>query len=296
MRTAAQAQSQPHRARRIACGVLPRLGDLRPRRHPCAPRRTRDTAASLRDPHRTADLRAHLSWGAPSSLAERPNPCLPSVAGQAIIGHTKFTPPGHLLPPWTGFAVFCGYAAATLIAAAIMLSRRDARPASGHPGAPARQAKPRSLIVSACRRQHAEGVTEDVVSAQPYSHLESLDARSPMRGSCHFPLAGLGGRCQQQSSPRQDPMPSRTATAAMPQPDGRVQPPGGGPGCGDGEPEQHGGGLGGAHVVLGTFPGGSGRAHPGGSISSSVSVTPSMSTFEVTFLDAGVQAHVFTFG
>jgi ABC-type transport system involved in multi-copper enzyme maturation permease subunit len=54
------------------------------------------------------------------------NPYLPSVAGQMIIGRTKFTPPGHLLPPWTGFGVFCGYAAVTLIAAAITISRRDA--------------------------------------------------------------------------------------------------------------------------------------------------------------------------
>jgi ABC-2 type transport system permease protein len=54
------------------------------------------------------------------------NPYLPSVAGQMIIGHTKFTPPGHLLPPWTGFAVFCGYAAAALLAAAVTLHRRDA--------------------------------------------------------------------------------------------------------------------------------------------------------------------------
>jgi ABC-2 type transport system permease protein len=54
------------------------------------------------------------------------NPYLPSVAGQAIIGHTKFTPPGHLLSPWTGFAVFCGYTAAVLIAAAIAITQRDA--------------------------------------------------------------------------------------------------------------------------------------------------------------------------
>lgn len=53
-------------------------------------------------------------------------PYLPSVAGQAVIGPTKFTSPGHLLTPWTGFAVFCGYAAAVLIAAAITLHRRDA--------------------------------------------------------------------------------------------------------------------------------------------------------------------------
>lgn len=51
---------------------------------------------------------------------------LPSAAGQAIIGRTKFTPPGHLLSPWAGFAVFCAYAAAALAAAAIMLNRRDA--------------------------------------------------------------------------------------------------------------------------------------------------------------------------
>ena len=38
------------------------------------------------------------------------------------------------------------------------------------------------------------------------------------------------------------------------------------------------------------------RRPTSGSISSAVSVTPSKSTFEVTFLDAGVQAHVFTFG
>jgi ABC-2 type transport system permease protein len=52
------------------------------------------------------------------------NPYLPSVAGQAIIGPTKFTPPGHLLAPWTGLAVFCGYAAVALIAAAITFSHR----------------------------------------------------------------------------------------------------------------------------------------------------------------------------
>ena len=51
---------------------------------------------------------------------------LPSAAGQAIIGRTKFTPPGPLLSPWAGFGVFCGYAAAALLAAAIMLHRRDA--------------------------------------------------------------------------------------------------------------------------------------------------------------------------
>ena len=51
---------------------------------------------------------------------------LPSVAGQAVIGPTKFTPPGHLLSPWTGFTVFCGYAAVVLFAAAITRYQRDA--------------------------------------------------------------------------------------------------------------------------------------------------------------------------
>jgi ABC-2 type transport system permease protein len=65
---------------------------------------------------------------APLSAAWRNdvNPHLRSVAGQVIIGPAKFTPPGHLLSPWTGFMVFCGYAAAVLIAAAITLPRRDA--------------------------------------------------------------------------------------------------------------------------------------------------------------------------
>jgi ABC-type transport system involved in multi-copper enzyme maturation permease subunit len=33
---------------------------------------------------------------------------------------------GETLAPWHGFAVFCGYAAATLIVAAVLLRRRDA--------------------------------------------------------------------------------------------------------------------------------------------------------------------------
>jgi hypothetical protein len=42
-------------------------------------------------------------------------------------GRTKFAPQGpHLLSPWVGFAVVCAYAAAVLIAAAVILRRRDA--------------------------------------------------------------------------------------------------------------------------------------------------------------------------
>lgn len=51
---------------------------------------------------------------------------LPSVAGQAVIGRTKFTPPGQLLSPWAGFGIFCAYTAAVLVAAAITLHRKDA--------------------------------------------------------------------------------------------------------------------------------------------------------------------------
>jgi len=51
---------------------------------------------------------------------------LPSNAGQAIIGHTRFAARGALLlSPWVGFAVFCTYAAAALITAAVILSQRD---------------------------------------------------------------------------------------------------------------------------------------------------------------------------
>lgn len=64
----------------------------------------------------------------PTAWRDHINPYLPSVAGQAIIGHTKFTPvgQGYLLAPWTGFAIFCGYTAAVLLAATIGLHRRDA--------------------------------------------------------------------------------------------------------------------------------------------------------------------------
>lgn len=51
---------------------------------------------------------------------------LPSDAGQALIGRTKFAPSSSLLSPWIGFSVFCGYTAIVLIMAFIMLSRRDA--------------------------------------------------------------------------------------------------------------------------------------------------------------------------
>jgi ABC-2 type transport system permease protein len=57
------------------------------------------------------------------ALPRRWVPYLPGNAGQAIL---SAVPQPGFLPPWTGFAVFCGYAAAVLAAAAVLLVRRDA--------------------------------------------------------------------------------------------------------------------------------------------------------------------------
>lgn len=48
---------------------------------------------------------------------------LPSSAGQALYAAH---PSAFTLPPWSGFALFCGYAAVVVFAAAIGLYRRDA--------------------------------------------------------------------------------------------------------------------------------------------------------------------------
>jgi ABC-2 type transport system permease protein len=63
----------------------------------------------------------------PSAWERAVTPFLPSNAGQALIGRTKFAPHGlHLLAPWAGFAVVSAYAAAALVAATVILRRRDA--------------------------------------------------------------------------------------------------------------------------------------------------------------------------
>lgn len=67
-----------------------------------------------------------LVQGLPASWQAAITRYLPSVAGQAIIGRTKFAPPGPLLSAWAGFALFCAYALAILSAAAITVIRRDA--------------------------------------------------------------------------------------------------------------------------------------------------------------------------
>jgi ABC-2 type transport system permease protein len=60
----------------------------------------------------------------PHTTADAINPYLPLNAGSAVATST-FDPGAHL-SPWTGFLVFCGYAAAVIVAAAIGLLRRDA--------------------------------------------------------------------------------------------------------------------------------------------------------------------------
>jgi ABC-2 type transport system permease protein len=58
----------------------------------------------------------------PSSWSDAINPYLPSNAGGSI---WTVTPDPHTLSPWAGFALFCGYAAASLAIAAVLMRRRD---------------------------------------------------------------------------------------------------------------------------------------------------------------------------
>ena len=59
-----------------------------------------------------------------TALKNAINPYLPSNAAMAVFT-AKPDPSDHLLAPWTGFGVFCGYTAVLLAAAAITLVRRD---------------------------------------------------------------------------------------------------------------------------------------------------------------------------
>lgn len=58
----------------------------------------------------------------PSSWADPIDKYLPMSAGQALV---QVRPDSSSLSPWVGFLVFCLYAAAALIAAAVTLGRRD---------------------------------------------------------------------------------------------------------------------------------------------------------------------------
>lgn len=59
-----------------------------------------------------------------TSLQQTISPYLPSNAASALFTATP-NPDDHFLHPWVGFAVFCGYAAVLLVAAAVLLVRRD---------------------------------------------------------------------------------------------------------------------------------------------------------------------------
>jgi ABC-2 type transport system permease protein len=60
----------------------------------------------------------------PSNIGDAISPYLPLNAGFAVATSTFDN--SHHLAPWTGFAVFCGYAALALVLAAVGLVRRDA--------------------------------------------------------------------------------------------------------------------------------------------------------------------------
>jgi hypothetical protein len=58
----------------------------------------------------------------PTSWNDAISPYLPSSAGRAVFSLNHGS---DSLAPWPGFALFCGYAAATLAVAAVLLRRRD---------------------------------------------------------------------------------------------------------------------------------------------------------------------------
>jgi ABC-2 type transport system permease protein len=57
----------------------------------------------------------------PSNWNDAASPYLPLAAGESILSIT----PGNHLSPWVGLLLFCGYAAASLAVAAVLLVRRD---------------------------------------------------------------------------------------------------------------------------------------------------------------------------
>jgi ABC-type transport system involved in multi-copper enzyme maturation permease subunit len=60
----------------------------------------------------------------PASVSDHLSQYLPSNAGEALWGGTRGVT--HVLSPWTGFAVLCGYAVILIAAAAWRLRRADA--------------------------------------------------------------------------------------------------------------------------------------------------------------------------
>ncbi|HEX5266439.1 MAG TPA: hypothetical protein VFW24_06675 [Acidimicrobiales bacterium] len=62
----------------------------------------------------------------PQSWQDAIEKWLPVNAGEAIFRHGRFLGTSHSLAPWTGLGVFAAYAAVALVAAAVLLARRDA--------------------------------------------------------------------------------------------------------------------------------------------------------------------------
>lgn len=82
----------------------------------------RNTAGAIAALVATIFVLPALISALPSSLKDTIAPYLPTNAGDAI---TSIHPDPHTLAPWTGFGVLCAYAASSLIAAALLLRRRD---------------------------------------------------------------------------------------------------------------------------------------------------------------------------
>jgi hypothetical protein len=85
---------------------------------------TRSTAGGIAAFVGIQDVLSGLALALPPGWQHRIVPYLPGNAGQAVFA----TPPygGDMLHQWTGFAVYCGYAALAIAGAAVGLRRRDA--------------------------------------------------------------------------------------------------------------------------------------------------------------------------
>ena len=82
----------------------------------------RNTAGAIAALVATVFVLPALISALPRNLKDTIAPYLPTNAGGAI---TSIHPDPHTLAPWTGFGVLCAYTAATLLCAALLLTRRD---------------------------------------------------------------------------------------------------------------------------------------------------------------------------
>ena len=105
-----------------------------------------------------------------SPAPSRVQPYLPQSPATGSCAH-----PDAFLSPWGGFALFCGYTVVALVAAAVLISRRDAYPRSVSGNRPAPRGAGRSLVRAA-------------VGAAVRGALRRVTARSTPSGG------GRGGR------------------------------------------------------------------------------------------------------